>query len=123
MWKKIKKFFGYVEKPPYIPQGRMGYCREYSTVCGSTHFHYIVAVEELQQIGDRSRVKILDVNVYRDCRKSKSQCLKDYGMSDWINRSLFEWETNEQWEDRLNITQRQGIDIPRIQLTYNFANN
>lgn len=83
---------------PYVPQGRIGYLRK---DINSTYY-FTVIFEEIGQIGQRSKVRILEVDVDRDCNKTRKQCLDRWGIGDWLTTTHIHWETNEQRAERLN---------------------
>jgi hypothetical protein len=131
MW-PFKKKKTYV---PYVPQGRVGYLRKELSV---RDYEFTVIFEEIGQIGQRSKVRILEIDVDRDCNKSKEQCIKRWGIGDWLLTNNIHWETDEQRDIRLGeIPQRTyQIDSNEIeqdviyrqpderQLTrHNFINN
>ncbi len=93
------------EKVPYVPQGRVGYFRK-----NQPFFAYTIIVEETGRIGSRSRVKILTVSIDRDCGKSESACLKNWGYSNWISTNNITWETDEQRQIRLGTNNTFLVD-------------
>ena len=90
MWPFKKK------KKPYIPQGRIGYFYR-----NNWPFHYSIIVEQVGRINDRSRVKILEIDIHRDCSKSKSAILHNYSRGEWILTNQFIWETEDDKARRL----------------------
>jgi hypothetical protein len=86
------------KKVPYIPQGRIGYYRKWDTIYG---YYYVIVVEEIGRIGIRRKVKILEVDIFRDCSKSEKQCLDNYGMGDWVKAENFSWESEDDKARRL----------------------
>jgi hypothetical protein len=114
MWPFKKK-----KKKPYIPQGRIGYFRKWDTIY---QYYYVIIVEEIGRIGLRRKVKILEVDIFRDCNKSKSQCLNNYGMGEWVKAENFSWESEDDKARRLigipqtyELTEEEEEDI---QYTY-----
>ncbi len=95
MW-PFKKKKQYV---PYVPQGRVGYLRKELSGCT---YEFTVIFEEIGQIGQRSKIRVLEVDVDRDCNKTRSQCLNRWGIGDWLTTVNIHWETDEQRSERLN---------------------
>jgi hypothetical protein len=96
-WLKKKKVI-----VPYIPQGKVGYIRKESA---GRSYEFTVIFEEIGRIGSRSKIRILEVDVDRDCNKNKQQCLSWWGVGDWIGTDNVYWETDEQRVERLgNVT-------------------
>jgi hypothetical protein len=91
MWPFKKK-----KKVPYIPQGKIGYFYK-----NDWPFHYSIIVERIGQIDDRSRVKILEVDIHRDSNKSESQVLHNYSRGEWVITRQFTWESEEDKARRL----------------------
>lgn len=79
------------KKVPYVPQGRIGYYRK-----NDYPWYFTVIVEEIGRIGTRSKIKIIDLSIDRDCDKSKKSCLKKFGIGDYIITNNINWETDEQ---------------------------
>lgn len=76
---------------PYTPQGRVGYRR-----VDDYPFYFTTVVEEIGRIGQRSKVRILEVDIDKDCNKTKKQCLLEWGVGQWIITNSINWETDEQ---------------------------
>jgi hypothetical protein len=105
MW-PFKKKKQYV---PYVPQGRVGYLRK---ELGSRTYEFTVIFEEIGQIGQRSKIRILEVDVDRDCNKTKKQCLDRWGIGDWLPTDNLHWETDEQRARRLGEVPQRTYTLP-----------
>lgn len=109
-WNKKKK----VTK--YKPTGKLGWFNmNGNSVYSSVGFNYSVIVEVIQTVNDRTKVKILEVDIHRNCSKSREACLKDYGRGDWVVTNQFRWETDLQHATRINsITQAEYEDVEEL---------
>ena len=108
MWPFKKKS----KKVPYIPQGKIGYLRrEIGNI-----YYFVVIFEEIGQIGARSKVRILEVDIDRDCNKTKKQCLDRWGIGDWLTTSNINWETDRQRAERLGHTTPITYDMDEEEL-------
>ena len=87
-WKFWKKKEELVQ---YVPIGRLGYIR-----VNNWPYHAVIIVEQICMVGQRSKIKILDVAIDRDCNKTKKQILNKWGVSDWVLTRTIEWESSEQ---------------------------
>lgn len=108
MWPFKKKS----KKVPYIPQGKVGYLRKDI----SNIYYFVVIFEEIGQIGNRSKVRILEVDVDRDCNKTKKQCLDRWGIGNWLTTSNIHWETDRQRAERLGHTTPITYDMDEGEL-------
>ena len=88
-WKKKE------ELTQYTPIGRLGYKR-----IDNFPYHAVIIVEQICMVGQRSKIKILDVAIDRDCNKTKKQILNKWGASDWVLTRTIEWESDEQLLER-----------------------
>jgi len=79
MRRKVK-----IEK--YKPKGRIGYISK-----TNFPYYYNIIVEKLQEVNEASRIKILEVDVHRDCTKTKDACLRHCGIGDWVSTSSIKW--------------------------------
>jgi len=95
-WFKKKK----KKKVPYIPQGRVGYIRKEI----NNLYYFTTIFEEIGRIGSRSKVRIIEVNIDRDCNKSEHQCLTTWGIGDWLTSAHVRWESEQQRAERLGQT-------------------
>jgi len=90
-----------IKTPDYIPKGRLGYKRIECKSCYAT-----LIVEEIDRIENhklgkkRIKIKVIEVSVDRDCKKSKEQCLEAWGGSDWVSESQFVWDEKSAAEIR-----------------------
>ena len=84
-WKKKE------ELTQYTPIGRLG-CKRID----NWPYHAVIIVEQICMVGQRSKIKILDVAIDRDCNKTKKQILNKWGASDWVLTRTIEWESSEQ---------------------------
>lgn len=98
-WKKREEIL-----VPYIPQGRIG-CRRLTNVL----YESTIIVEEIGRIGNRVKIKILDVSIDRDCNKTKEQILKWWGVCDWVPSNSIAWENEEQKHTRLTGTPMMAV--------------
>lgn len=108
-WNKKKK----VTK--YKPTGKLGWfnMNGHNPLHGSAGFNYTVIVEVIHVVGVRTKVKILEVDIHRNCNKSRGDCLKNYGRGDWVVTDQFMWETTEQHLTRVNTieqTEYENVD-------------
>jgi len=115
MW-PFKKKKQYV---PYVPQGRIGYLRkEINNI-----YYFVFIFEEIGQIAGRSKVRILEIDVDRDCNKTPKQCLDRLGIGDWLITSDIHWETDEQRARRLGqipqVTYQMNIDDTQPDIIFN----
>jgi len=97
-WKFWKK-----KKTEYNPQGRIGYYRK-----SSYPWYYTVIVEELGQIHDRSKIKIIDFKVDLDSPKSIKESKKHFGFYDgcYLKTEHVNWETaDQQWRRTRHISE------------------
>lgn len=83
-------------KVPYVPQGRVGYYHK-----STAAWVYTIVMEEIGSIGDRSQIKILDVQVGRGYGDSEKSCLDDFSRTDFVLTHQMIWETEEQRTIRL----------------------
>lgn len=82
---------------PYIPKGRVGYRR-----AGQNFpYYFTVVVEEIGRVAGRSKIRILEVDIDRDCDRTKEQCLKKWGLGDWVSTDYIHWENDYQRAERL----------------------
>jgi hypothetical protein len=91
-WRFWKKNQSEEEFVPYIPQGRLGYKR----LNLNNIWYFTIIVEKIGEIGNRCKIKVIEVDVDRDCNKTKTQCLHKWGGGDWVDTSYFIWESEEQ---------------------------
>lgn len=96
---------------PYTPQGRVGYRR----VSNDYPFYFTIVVEEIGRIGGRSKVRVLEVDVDKDCYKTKKQCLRKWGLGNWIPTDSIHWETDEQRRIRLGQPISYDMDEDELQ--------
>ena len=101
------------KKVPYIPQGRVGYLRK---EIGSRAYDFTVIFEEIGRIGGRSKCRVIEVDVDRDCNKTKNQCLVKWGIGDWLTTGNIHWETDEQRAERLGQTIPVTYDMDEEEL-------
>jgi hypothetical protein len=97
---------------PYVPLGRVGYVRK--ELVGT--YEFTAVFEEIGQIGQRSKVRILEIDVDRDCSESKQQCLTRWGIGDWVRTTNISWETDEQRAERLGHMIPVTYDIDEEEL-------
>lgn len=90
-WRKKKK-----EK--YKPTGRIGVYR-----VNDYPYVFTIAMEKICEVGDKSRVKVLEVG--KACDKTDLECLRWAKFQDWVNTSLITWETDGQYHERINRTE------------------
>lgn len=95
------------KKVKYKPLGRLGHFNR-----NDYPYRYTIIFEKLCEINDRSRVKILEVDVKRDCTKTKEECLKDCSAGEWVSTSKINWETDEQYVSRTNQIIPQVFETP-----------
>lgn len=110
-WNKKKK----VTK--YKPTGKLGWFNMYgkNPLYGSAGFNYTIIVETIYVVGERTKVKILEVDIHRNCNKSKGDCLTDYGRGEWIVTNQFQWETDTQHATRISaITQTEYENVEEL---------
>jgi hypothetical protein len=96
---------------PYIPQGRVGYRR----VSNEYPFCFTIVVEEIGKIGIRSKIRILEVDIDKDCIKTKEQCLLKWGLGDWVPTDYINWETDCQRADRLGIPIEYEVKVDDLE--------
>ena len=89
MWPFKKKKVVFV---PYVPQGRIGFKR----IEANNTWYFNIIVEEIGNVDNKSKIKVIELNIDRDCDKTKDQCLKRWGGGNWFNTTYFRWETEEQ---------------------------
>jgi hypothetical protein len=113
MW-PFKKKKPYI---PYVPQGRVGYLRK---ELSSKLYEFTVIFEEIGRIEGKSKVRILEIDVDRDCTKTKKQCIDRWGIGDWLNTGGIYWETDEQRAIRLGnpVTYQVNIDDLQPDIIY-----
>jgi hypothetical protein len=101
--KNIVYFFAYnrnnmwwsKKKVKYKPVGKIGhFCR------GDYPYYYTIVFERLYDVADRSKVKILEIDIRRDCTKTKEQCLSNASAGEWVSTAAIKWETDEQYRIR-----------------------
>jgi len=109
MW-PFKKKKTYV---PYAPQGRIGYFRKHDTI---RDYYYVIVVEQIGEIGIRRKVRILEVDIFRECPKSKSQVLDNYGMGEWVRSENFSWESDSRRAERLGQIPQQTYQVDQDEL-------
>ena len=87
-WKKKKD-----DKTPFQTRNRIGYWRK-----ADYPWYYTVIMEEIGQIGDRSKIRIIDFKVDLDCRKSIKDCKRHFGFDDncYVITNEINWETENQ---------------------------
>lgn len=101
----------------YNPQGRIGYFRK-----NNYPWFYTVIVEELSQVNDRSKIKIIDFKVDLDCTKSIKLCKKHFSFDNghYMLTDTINWETAEQQYRRSrNISEEHFTHIEQTP-EYNF---
>lgn len=86
-----------IVKTKYKPTGRIGYYTK-----TDYPFYYTLIFERLYDVSSRSKVKILEVDVRSDCKRTKQECLNNASVGDWITTSSVHWETDEQYFTRTN---------------------
>jgi hypothetical protein len=84
------------KKVPYIPKGRVGYLRKEL----SNLYYFTVIFEEIGRIGARSKIRVIEVDIDRDCNKTEGQCLTRWGIGDWLNTESIHWENDQQRAER-----------------------
>jgi len=92
-WRKKKKV-------KYRPIGRIGHFTK-----ATSYYNYTIIFEEIYKIGNRSKVIILEVDVKRDTSRrphTREECLTNSAIGDWILNLNVIWETDEQYQARLN---------------------
>jgi hypothetical protein len=101
------------KKVPYIPQGRVGYLRKQ---LGGRDFEFTVIFEEIGRIGQRSKTRILEIDVDRDCNKTEKQCITRWGIGDWLTTENIHWESDRQRAERLGQTIPVTYDMDEEEL-------
>lgn len=85
------------KKTKYKPVGRIGYYTK-----NDYPFYYTLIFERLYDVGAKSKVKILEVDVRNDCTRTRQECLRNASVGDWITTSAVSWENDEQYLTRTN---------------------
>lgn len=97
------------KKVSYTPMGRLG---TFTYDWNQTKFTLVV--EEITQIADRAKIKLLEVVVSKDSyTKNEDVCLKKCGYMDVVKRDSFNWETDEQWDNRIRGNNRPFMVKPK----------
>lgn len=91
-------FWNKKSKSKYKPKGKIGIFAK-----SSFPFYYSLIFERLQQVSNRTHVKILAVDICRNCTRNRDECLRDAQMGDWVVTSNVLWETDEQYTERLGL--------------------
>jgi hypothetical protein len=92
-----------ITKTKYKPTGRLGWYTK-----NDYPFYFTILFERLYDVNTKSKVKILEVDVRRDCTRTREECLKHASVGDWVSTSAITWETDEQYHIRIN----QTIPVP-----------
>lgn len=101
-------------KTKYKPTGKLGWYTK-----NDYPFYFTILFEKLYDVNSKSKVKILEVDVRRDCTRTREECLKHASVGDWVNTSSITWETDEQYNIRIN----QVVPPPVIYENHEELNN
>lgn len=101
------------KKKKYKPTGRIGIHRTHDYP-----YYFTVTAEKICEVGNQCRIKILEIS--KNCDKTDKECLNYIKMRDWVYITSFTWETDAQYNERINRTEPLGaqeifprpIDIP-----------
>lgn len=94
-WKKKKK---------YKPVGRIGTYR-----VNDYPFFFTIAMEQICEVGSKSRVKVLEIG--KACNKTDQECLHHARFQDWVETGAIIWETDAQYNERINRTEPLETEI------------
>jgi hypothetical protein len=101
-WKKKKN-----DQTPPQTRNRIGYWRK-----ANYPWYYTIIMEEIGQIGDRSKIRIIDFKVDLDCNKSIKDCKKNFGFYDdcYMLTNNVNWETDNQQYRRTRYISEEHYD-------------
>lgn len=85
------------KKKKYKPTGKIGWFTK-----TDYPYYYTLIFEKLYEVGSKSKVKLLEVDVRRDCTRTRQECLRNASAGDWVTTSSISWETDEQYMTRTN---------------------
>ena len=81
----------------YKPIGRIGWYTK-----DTYPYYYTLIFEKIYDIATKSKVRLLEVDVRRDCKHTKEECIKHVAIGDWVSTHGVVWETDEQYYIRTN---------------------
>ncbi len=84
------------EEEEYEPTGKVGY----RTFSSNTFYKFTLIVEQIDKIESKVKIKILEVDINRDCKENRDACLKHWGKGDWVYEKDFTWTKKSAGEIR-----------------------